>query len=75
MSSSANRRDDPLTPFCEELNPPVEEITNLLYLTAHAMNSAPDHAKDYLTTAQERLEEVHRTILSHCESYPLEEAS
>jgi len=68
MAASPHLEDGngPLAAFCDELDEPLEEITNVLYLAAHSMKSAPDHAAEYLEVAQERLTKLHRVIHGHC---------
>jgi len=55
---------DPLRAFCEELNSPLEEVFNLMYLATH-VDEQPA-AELHLKRALEALAKVRRTVISHC---------
>ena len=63
--SIARRQQDPLRAFCDELNTPLEEVFNLLYLATH-VNAGADSERN-LKQALERLAKVRRVVLSHCQ--------
>jgi len=60
----SRRQPDPLRAFCDELNSPLEEVFNLIYLATHV--SEGSNAELHLKKALERLAKVRHVVMSHC---------
>ena len=61
---------DPLTALCEELDGPLEEVTNLLYLATESVVSTRDLHQYYLRTALGSLQSIQRRVRRHCRLKP-----
>jgi len=61
----SRRQSDPLRAFCDELNSPLEEVFNLIYLATHV--SEGPHSEAYLQKALERLAKVRHIVMLHCQ--------
>jgi len=57
---------DPLTALCEELDAPLQEVINLLYLATESVVSTRDLHQYYLRTAQARLQSFQQRVRTHC---------
>ena len=57
---------DPPTALCEELDAPLQEVINLLYLATESVVSTRDLHQYYLRTAQARLQSFQQRVRTHC---------